>query len=123
MIFKLEINQLSKIITNGQKGSWKSSWAESRKWHRLIAEALILNKVQLNEPLTKAHLRLTRHSSVEPDFDGLVSSFKHVIDGLVRAGILTNDKISNIGQPEYFWQKAKPNNGKIIIEVFRAQTK
>lgn len=120
MIFSIEIKGLPKIISNGSKGSWRGAWAEGNKWKRAIHEALVINKISLETPLEKAHLRLTRFSSIEPDFDGLVISFKHVIDGLVRAGVLANDKISNIGQPEYFWQKTKANHGKIKIEVFRA---
>ena len=83
MIFSIEIQGLPKIISNGPRGSWRGAWAEGNKWKRLIHEALILNKITLEQPLEKAHLRLTRFSSIEPDPDGLVISFKHVIDGLV----------------------------------------
>lgn len=69
------------------------------------------------EPLERAHLILTRHSSSEPDFDGLAVSFKPVIDGLVEAGVLANDKSGNIGQPEYRWFKAPMKMGFITVEV------
>ena len=68
-------------------------------------------------PLQSATLALTRYSAREPDFDGLVSSFKHVIDGLVRSGIIADDKPSIIGQPAFYWHKTAPKNGHILIQV------
>lgn len=68
-------------------------------------------------PLEKAKLTLERHSSVEPDFDGLVSSFKFIIDGLVDCGVLIGDKTSVIGRPDYQWVKASPKKGKIVVIV------
>jgi len=38
-------------------------------------------------PLTEARIELVRHSSVEPDYDNLVGSFKAIIDGLRDAGV------------------------------------
>ncbi len=72
------------------------------------------------KPLKKARLVLTRYSSNSPDFDGLVSSFKHVIDGLVDAGVIQNDKFENIGAPEYVWEKCGRRAGKITVEVFES---
>lgn len=69
------------------------------------------------QPLPRARLTLTRFSSVEPDSDGLVSSFKHVIDGLVECGVLVNDRFSNIGMPDYRWSKVKPKQGAIHVVV------
>lgn len=68
-------------------------------------------------PLKKAQLILTRVSAVSPDSDGLVSSFKWVIDGLVRAGVLVNDGYGNIGMPEYRWEKGSRGQGKIRVVV------
>jgi hypothetical protein len=42
-------------------------------------------------PLTKAKLILTRYNYRTLDYDGLVASFKPVVDGLVEAGVLQND--------------------------------
>jgi hypothetical protein len=62
-------------------------------------------------------LTLTRGSSVQPDYDGLVSGFKHVIDGLVLAKVLINDDQETIGIPEYKWVKADPKEGFIRVTV------
>lgn len=114
---ELRINGLPKIISNGSKGSWRSAWAEARKWHRLILEAVVFSRQKPQKPLERARLQLTRYSSVEPDFDGLAISFKHVLDALIKAGVLVNDKVSNIGQPNYRWEKTKPGGGFITITV------
>ena len=70
------------------------------------------------KPLSRAKLTLTRYSSVCPDPDGLVSSFKSVLDGLVECGVLENDRFTNIGMPTYAWEKAPKNEGKakVIVE-------
>lgn len=68
-------------------------------------------------PLAHARLVLTRFSSTAPDPDGLVSSFKHIIDGLVVCKILLNDRVTNIGMPDYRWEKVSPKQGKIRVEV------
>jgi hypothetical protein len=48
----------------------------------------------------------------------LVSSFKPIIDGLKKAGVIEDDKPSVIGQPEYSLVKSARNDGyvKIIVE-------
>lgn len=69
------------------------------------------------KPLKKAKITLTRHSSVSPDFDGLVSSFKHILDGLIDAKVIQNDKFENIGAPEYVWEKTGRRAGRVTIEV------
>lgn len=68
-------------------------------------------------PLKKAKLTLIRYSSVCPDSDGLVSGFKHIIDGLVIGRVLVNDKFENIGMPTYLWEKAAPRGGRIRVIV------
>ncbi|HRH25102.1 MAG TPA: hypothetical protein PLQ20_02065 [Candidatus Paceibacterota bacterium] len=67
--------------------------------------------------LKTAKLTLTRCSSIECDFDGLVGSFKHITDALVEAGVIENDKPSNIGQSVFLWEKAKPKQGKVRIKI------
>jgi hypothetical protein len=97
-------------------GHWAQAHREASKWKRMVKS--YLNNKRPAKPLEKAKLTLTRGSSVEPDFDGLVSGFYHVIDGLVEANILVNDKPSNIGSPTYLWEKAAQGKGfvKIIVE-------
>lgn len=73
------------------------------------------------KPLAKAQITFTRFSSVEPDYDNLVSSFKACGDGLKQAGIIVDDKRSVVGVPTYAWQKCAPRAGRITIEVREAR--
>lgn len=113
MTLEFEIQGLPKM-TNASRVHWTKKMKEAKKWKALVYEQVSLARWT---PINKANLTLIRFSSVEPDFDGLVSSFKHVIDGLVEAGVLENDKVSNIGQPKYAWQKCAPKMGKIRVKV------
>ena len=80
----------------------------------------LIGKEKPCKPLEKAKLTLIRHSSSEPDYDGLVSSFKYVIDSLVTLKILVNDKSKNIGVPDYKWQKAPAMKGFITVGIEEA---
>jgi hypothetical protein len=68
-------------------------------------------------PYKKAKFVLTRHASGRPpDFDGLVSSFKWVLDSFVKSGLIIDDSMEVIGQPEYRHEKAPRLKGFITIE-------
>lgn len=89
---------------------------ERAKWKHLVHLA---SCGQLPpEPLTKARLKLTRFSSASLDYDGLVSSFKAIIDGLVCARILEDDNYDVIGVPDCRWEKTKPKQGFVRVEVY-----
>lgn len=96
------------------KGYW-SRYKESEAWHELVA--MTVGRRKPKAPLKKAKLILTRYSSVCPDPDGLVGSFKYVVDGLVKCGVLTGDKLTQIGMPDYRWEKVKPKQGKISAVI------
>jgi hypothetical protein len=68
--------------------------------------------------LSRVELELTRFSSKEPDFDGMVGSWKYVIDALVEASVIVDDKPSIIGSPIFLWEKAKQKEGKIRIRIY-----
>ena len=71
----------------------------------------------------RARLRLTRCTAGRgPDYDNLVQSFKHIIDGLVKCGLLLDDTPAVIGQPEYRWEKVKRGEAHVIVEVFEEET-
>jgi hypothetical protein len=117
MSYRLEFDMLGLPKTTNSIGRahWTVKAKEARRWITEVCVAVGSRKPV--EPLPKARLMLTRYSSAEPDFDGLVSSFKHVIDGLIHAQILASDKPSVIGSPTYAWQKCPPRAGKITVIV------
>jgi Holliday junction resolvase RusA-like endonuclease len=104
--------------TNASTANWRAVNAERSKWKKRIYSALKLRKLIPLEPLVHAKISLIRYSSSRPDYDGLVSSFKAILDGLVEAGLIKNDTPENIGVPVYAWRKESQRNGhiKIIVE-------
>ncbi len=89
--------------------------AERLKWTHAI-HYLSAGK-RPKSPLRRAKLKCFRHSSVCPDFDGLVSSFKFVIDALVTCHIIEDDSMKVVDMPEFKWFKAKKSEGYIDIFV------
>lgn len=87
----------------------KAMWVGSFKW------MLLNNKPKF--PLKKVRLILTRFSSSEPDYDGLVISFKHVIDALVENEVLVDDSLSVTGKWDCNWLKTSRGKGSIRVEI------
>lgn len=106
---------LPKTVNAIGRKHWAAKVREARMWKRLVW--LVARPTRPKAPLSKAKLTLTRVSSVCPDSDGLVSSFKHVIDGLIEAGIIENDKYENVGMPSFVWEKGEPGKGFVRILV------
>jgi len=123
MELKFTLPGLPKMTNpSGAKSThWRVIKAERDLWMVSVCNMVkYLGKIGVplpESPLKKARLTLTRHSSVSPDPDGLVSGFKAIVDGLVLAGVLENDRFSNIGMPDYRWVKAKKGEGMVTILV------
>ena len=100
--------------SSGRK-HWAIKAKEVRQWKNMVIITVGTRKPK--EPLQKARLTLTRVSSSVPDADGLVSSFKSCVDGLVSCGVLIDDKMKNIGMPDYRHEIGKPGQGFIRIKV------
>ncbi len=109
------INALPKTPNSLLQKHWRANNAEAKKWKRLVWQQCLSQMPP--KILDKARVTLIRYSSSEPDFDGLVGSFKHVLDGLVEARVIATDKMSCIGAPTYSWEKVAPKNGRIEITV------
>lgn len=112
---EFQLPGLPKLANQLLRSHWGTKVGHANTWKRKVWRAAWVYKPVT--PLTRAKLTLTRVSSREPDYDGLVSSFKSVIDGLVEAGILANDKRENVGVPEYLWRKGPRSPGKVIVRV------
>lgn len=111
------LHGLPKTTNSNSRRHWSHQYREATKWKKAVLVALNSARMLPDKPLAKARLTLTRFSSSCPDSDGLVSSFKHVIDGLVEAGVLVNDKFENIGMPVYQWEKCPPRKGFVRVMV------
>jgi Holliday junction resolvase RusA-like endonuclease len=114
-----EINGLPKM-TNTLRKHWAVILKERKRWKGLVQNAvrLELGNTAINfKPLERAQVTITRFSSTAPDYDGLVSAGKAILDGLVEAGVLVDDNVSVIGAPKYLWEKAAPKMGKVKVKV------
>lgn len=102
--------------TNAQSSMhWSAKHRMAREWQmKTFAEIM---KQKPANPLKYASLTCTRHSATSPDYDGLVSSFKHVIDSLILFEIIEDDSMSNIGMPFFLWKKSPRGKGFIEVEV------
>lgn len=106
---------LPKVVNATAGHHYRRKHAEMSTWVDRVALAVARHKPKA--PLAKAYLKLIRHSYVCPDPDGLVSGFKYVVDGLVKNGVLVDDKMSVIGMPDYRWEKAHQKKGFITVSV------
>jgi len=97
---------------------WKH-WAIVRKhdgeWHWAVYGA-VARDLKPVAPLKRALVTLTRHSARQPDPDGNVGSWKPVLDGLVKIGVLEDDSAEHVTL-DCRWEKAAPRRGKITIVV------
>jgi Holliday junction resolvase RusA-like endonuclease len=94
---------------------WRSRHTETQAVDTLVAHAVGARKPAA--PLKRAMLTLIRKSSVRPDYDGLVQSFKHVVDALVTIGVLEDDSMEHTGQWDCRWEKAAPKAGQVVVTV------
>lgn len=96
-----------------KKGAFWNTQNQKKRWLKLIHLMTLTNRPKT--PLKKAQIELTRFSSSMPDYDGLVASFKIVIDCLVKLNILEDDSMNHLPNPVYKWDRAHPRLGKIRI--------
>ena len=117
VIAEFQIGMLPKMTNRSSGKQWFSRHKESVLWRRLVHEQCLLAEIT-DLKLPKAHLTLTRHSSVAPDSDGLVSGFKVVIDAMVKFGVLLDDNYKIIGMPTYKWEyRPKKLGGMISVRI------
>ncbi len=110
----IEIPDLPLLPNRLQRSHWRAIQTHTKKWHILVYRQAARG-IPL-EPLQRAELVLTRHSATEPDPDNLMASWKPLIDGLQRVGILVNDKRENV-ELDARWVKCKIGKGKVTIEI------
>ncbi len=110
----LEIPGLPLLPNRLQKSHWRAIQRHTKEWHALVYHHA--SRHVPPEPLQRAELILARYSTNEPDPDNLMASWKPLIDGLQRVGILVNDKRENV-ELKAEWYRAKANQGKVTIEI------
>lgn len=97
--------------------SWPARARYRKDWHKRVAGHVLILKAKPKTPLETAVVSCTRHSTREPDRDNLVQSFKPILDGFVKAGVLKDDSPAVIGAPEYSWEKTGRGKGRITVWI------
>jgi len=82
---------------------WRVKHTSVTLWADFVIHSLA--NIPFDWQIIKPRLTLTLHGINEPDFDNLVSRWKPILDGLVRAKIIEDDRISVIGSPTFHWKK------------------
>ena len=113
---RLEIPGLTPMNTADGPNRWTRRRAR-KKWETWVWGLVSSARKTPAAPLERAHVTITRHSSREPDYDALVQGGKFLLDGLVKAGVLLDDRPAVIGQPEYHWVQAPPKSGRMVVTV------
>lgn len=113
----IEIPGLPDTQVGAGKSNWRARQAEAKRWYKRVAA--VCYGATPPEPLKRARVTYERHSASQPDFGNTVASMKHVEDGLVRCGILEDDKPDNYegGAPAYRWVKAKRGEGFVRVRI------
>lgn len=113
---ELHIPILPRLPNQLLGSKWQTRAAHATKWRRIIAEQVAIAG-RPDQPLTKAKVRCVRRSSKRGDYDGIVGSFKALLDGLVHAGVLIDDTHEVIGAPEYDHEKVGAKDGGVFVRV------
>ena len=115
-LLELEIPGLPSCNSAAALG-WRVRHAERKAWKGRVSNAVLCKLGRWpSTPLDRARVTLTRCSSVEPDADNLASSFKFILDGLVMAGVIADDKPSVI-DVDFRWERAPRGAGCVRIRV------
>lgn len=114
-IISFEVLSLPPMYNAHNRQHWGTKQKEKNNWTRLVGDSLY-GKIPPT-PFQFYTLRLCRHSSSEPDYDGLVSSWKYVVDALRYYKIIVDDKLSNSGPWICEWVKAPRNQQKISVTI------
>lgn len=119
--YRLEITMPGLPKTMNARLHWRARYRENQLWLGMV-QRLVATKIP-EYPLPTARLVCVRYSSQEPDYDNLTSGFKPIIDALVKCKVLKNDKMRNIGMPDFRWEKVPIREGKVRVVVLECLSK
>lgn len=115
-ILEFKISQLPDSPNKLLGAHWTRRKKHADKWLRLVW-AKVLQEEAPPEPLKKAKLTLVRYSTHKLDSDNLRSSFKAVVDALVKVGVIVDDDMDVIGEPEVRQEPTTRENKFIYVKV------
>ena len=96
---------------------WAVVQREAKAWHDDVQWLVNIHAPGRLLMIERARLTLTRVSTHEPDPDNLMASWKYVIDGLQRAGVIVDDKRENVEILSQWNKASKRADQGIIVQV------
>jgi hypothetical protein len=114
---KIRVERLPDSLNKKLNKHYLKRHSENKRFDHLI-HFHCLNKLPTH-PLTKAKIKIVRHSHRTLDFDGLVGSFKPVVDALVSCGVLKDDSWNVLGcwiVDQVFLPKSKDPFLEILVQ-------
>ncbi len=118
MTYRLEIFLMGLPPSNNARLHHMARHQQNIHWKGLVWRQT--RKKLPPAPLEKAKLTVTFCSAVPRDHDNIIASVKPILDGLVVSGVLEDDKIVNIGFPEYRFEKVKRKDAGVRVVVEEA---
>ena len=112
LIFDELPNLQSDVMQKWKRGKYRQLWAD------LVEIAVRDSGDRPKEPWSMAGVVCIRYSTRAPDRDNLAISFKPLLDGLIKAGVIEDDAPRNLPIQSYRWEKAPRKASR--VEVFVA---
>ena len=110
----LTLHSLPDSLNKGLRAHRFKYHQKNRKWDLLIA-GIVRDRLPPT-PLKKAHIRIVRHFWRTLDYDGLVGSMKPVVDALVSAGVIEDDRWNVLGAWDVS-QEFRPKKDGPLLEI------
>lgn len=89
-----------------------------KQWYDLVYLSSIRQKPKEPWKKIKLSIHVYRHSMHHRDYDGLVGSFKPVVDGLIKTGLIIDDSYKVTGPWEVLqFHDPKDKTGRMIITI------
>lgn len=100
VVRELEIPELPRLQADVMQ-KW-ARMAYRKKWHDLIHYALLEAGGPPKQPLDHAAITGVRYCcGIQPDWINVVYSFKPLVDGLIKAGMIVDDNPSVLLEEHY----------------------
>lgn len=115
MSYRLEFELGGLPSSANARLTWRERSEENKQWTNDVGWS-VKGKLPPT-PLARAKVICVRCSSTPADGDNIATGFKPIIDALVTFKVLENDKLVNIGVPDYRWELAPRKKGKIRVIV------
>jgi len=101
---------------NGDKGLIRQHWTNASKMKEWLLHKVLEAELRCHDG--QVRITYTRTAKKTMDWDNCMSSFKHVCDALVKAGVIKDDSIKFIPFQPVMFQKIGEPFTMIVIEDF-----